>query len=30
MDRYENPFEKDTQEGQQNRTFYINIPGTDR
>lgn len=30
MDRYENPFEKDTQEGQQNRTFYINIPGIDR
>ena len=30
MDRYENPFEKDTQEGQQNRTFYINIPGTNR
>ena len=26
MDRYENPFEKDTQEGQQNRTFYINFP----
>ena len=26
MDRYENPFEKDTQEGQQNRTFYITFP----
>lgn len=30
MDRYENPFDKDTQEGQQNRTFYINVPGTNR
>ena len=30
MDRYENSFDKDTQEGQQNRTFYINVPGTNR
>ena len=26
MDRYQNPFEQDTQEGQQNRTFYITTP----